>query len=208
MSEDSKLQVIANYKIKLNNSENKINELYKIGKLIEPKEFIHKNCTFDESETEILVDERVYVAFKKMESFVRELGYKIFIDSGFRSFKYQSYILNMYREKYGKELGEKLCAYPGESEHQLGLAIDLGFENENGEYISSITEEAKVFEILKNNSYKFGFILRYMKGKENITKYNFEPWHYRFVGKRLAKILYENNICLEEYYFSKEKYDK
>ena len=190
------------------NKDNKINELYKIGKLIEPKEFIHKNCTFDESETEILVDERVYVAFKKMESFVRELGYKIFIDSGFRSFKYQSYILNMYREKYGKELGEKLCAYPGESEHQLGLAIDLGFENENGEYISSITEEAKVFEILKNNSYKFGFILRYMKGKENITKYNFEPWHYRFVGKRLAKILYENNICLEEYYFSKEKYDK
>ena len=88
------------------------------------------------------------------------------------------------------------------------MAIDLGFENENGEYISSITEEAKVFEILKNNSYKFGFILRYMKGKENITKYNFEPWHYRFVGKRLAKILYENNICLEEYYFSKEKYDK
>ena len=190
------------------NKDNRIDDTYKIGKLVEPKEFIHKDCVFDESENEILVDERVYVAFKEMEHFVRGSGYKIFIDSGYRSFKYQSYILNMYREKYGKNLGERLCAYPGESEHQLGLAIDLGFENENGEYISSITEDTKVFEILKNNSYKFGFILRYMKGKENITKYNFEPWHYRFIGKRLAKILYENNICLEEYYFSKEKYDK
>ena len=189
------------------NKENKIDEFYKIGKLVEPKEFIHKDCVFDESENEILVDERVYIAFKEMDEFVRKSGYKVFIDSGFRSFKYQMYILEMYREKYGKEKGERLCAYPGESEHQLGLAIDLGFEDEDGNYISSITEDSNVFEVLKNNSYKFGFILRYMKGKEEITKYNFEPWHYRFVGKRLAKILYENDICLEEYYDNILKYN-
>lgn len=189
------------------NKENKIDEFYKIGNLIEPKEFIHKDCVFDESENEILVDERVYIAFKEMDEYLRQEGYKVFIDSGFRSFKYQNYILNMYREKYGKEEGERLCAYPGESEHQLGLAVDLGFENEDGKYISSITEDSNVFEFMKENVYKFGFILRYMKGKEEITKYNFEPWHYRFVGKRLAKILYENDICLEEYYDNILKYN-
>ena len=189
------------------NKENKIDEFFENGELVEPKEFIHKDCIFDESENEILVDKRVYRAFKEMDKFLRQEGYNVYIDSGFRSFKYQKYIFNMYREKYGKEEGERLCAYPGESEHQLGLAVDLGFENEDGKYISSITEDSNVFDFLKENAYKFGFILRYMKGKEHITKYNFEPWHYRFVGKRLAKILYENNICLEEYYENKIKFE-
>lgn len=192
---------------RLVNKENKIDENLKIGNLIEPKEFINVNCTFDESEELILVDERIYEAFKELDKFLRDLGFKVFIDSGYRSFKYQKQILDRYREIYGVELGEKLCAYPGESEHQLGLAIDLGFEDEDGNYISSITEDSNVFEVLKNNSYKFGFILRYMKGKEEITKYNFEPWHYRYVGKRLAKILFENEICLEEYYQDKDKFD-
>ena len=193
---------------KLVNKENVISKDFVIGNLIEPLEFINNNCTYEESENPILIDVRVYLAFKDMKEFIEGLGYKIFIDSGFRSYDYQLKILNLYREKYGKEQGEKLCAYPGQSEHQLGLAVDIGYETEDGEYISSVTEESKVFEILKDNAYKFGFILRYMKGKEDITKYNFEPWHFRFVGNRLSKILYENNICLEEYYLDKEKYDK
>ena len=193
---------------KLVNKENTISKDFVIGNLIEPLEFINNNCTYEESEKPILIDVRVYLAFKDMKEFLEGLGYKIFIDSGFRSYDYQLKILNLYREKYGKEQGEKLCAYPGQSEHQLGLAVDIGYETEEGEYISSVTEESKVFDVLKVNSYKFGFILRYMKGKEDITKYNFEPWHFRFVGNRLSKILYENNICLEEYYLDKEKYDK
>lgn len=192
---------------KLVNKENKISKDFIIGNLIEPLEFINNNCTYDESERPVLVDVRVYLAFKEMNEFVNELGYKIFIDSGFRSYDYQLKILNLYREMYGKEQGEKLCAYPGESEHQLGLAVDVGYETKDGEYVSSISEDTDIYNVLKDNSYKFGFILRYMKGKEDITKYNFEPWHYRFVGKRLAKILYENNICLEEYYENILKYN-
>ena len=192
---------------RLVNKENKISKDFIIGNLIEPLEFINNSCTYDESERPVLVDVRVYLAFKEMNEFVNELGYKIFIDSGFRSYDYQLKILNLYREMYGKEQGEKLCAYPGESEHQLGLAVDVGYETKDGEYVSSISEDTDIYNVLKDNSYKFGFILRYMKGKEDITKYNFEPWHYRFVGKRLAKILYENNICLEEYYENILKYN-
>ena len=175
--------------------------------MVEPKEFIHKDCTYDEVESKILIKEEVYIAFKELDKFLRENGYKVFIDSGYRSYSYQEYILNMYKEKYGEEEGTKLCAKPGFSEHQLGLAIDLGFENKDGIYISSITEDSEEYNILKCNAYKFGFILRYPKGKEDITKYNFEPWHFRYVGKRLAKILYENDICLEEYYDNILKYN-
>lgn len=176
--------------------------------LVEPVEFINKSCKFDEVENKILVDNRLYEAFKELDIFLKQNGYKVFIDSGYRSFRYQAYILNMYREKYGKEKGELLCAYPGQSEHQLGLAVDLGYEDENGKYISSITEDSNVYEFLKDNSYKFGFIIRYPKGKEEITKYSFEPWHFRYVGRRLSKILYDNDITLDEYYENKEKYDR
>lgn len=168
--------------------------------MVEPKEFIHKDCTYDEVESKILIKEEVYIAFKELDKFLRENGYKVFIDSGYRSYSYQEYILNMYKEKYGEEEGIKLCAKPGFSEHQLGLAIDLGFENKDGIYISSITEDSEEYNILKCNAYKFGFILRYPKGKEDITKYNFEPWHFRYVGKRLSYILYEKDLTLDEYY--------
>lgn len=168
--------------------------------MVEPKEFIHKDCTYDEVESKILIKEEVYIAFKELDKFLRENGYKVFIDSGYRSYSYQEYILNMYKEKYGEEEGTKLCAKPGFSEHQLGLAIDLGFENKDGIYISSITEDSEEYNILKCNAYKFGFILRYPKGKEDITKYNFEPWHFRYVGKRLSYILYEKDLTLDEYY--------
>ena len=168
--------------------------------MVEPKEFIHKDCAYDEVESKILIKEEVYIAFKELDKFLRENGYKVFIDSGYRSYSYQEYILNMYKEKYGEEEGTKLCAKPGFSEHQLGLAIDLGFENKDGIYISSITEDSEEYNILKCNAYKFGFILRYPKGKEDITKYNFEPWHFRYVGKRLSYILYEKDLTLDEYY--------
>ena len=67
----------------------------------------------------------------------------------------------------------------------------------NNDY--DLFEESIEFEWMKNNSYKYGFILRYPKGKEHITGFKYEPWHYRYVGKKLAKYLYENNLTLEEY---------
>ena len=108
-------------------------------------------------------------------------GINIIVDSAFRSGNYQQMILDKVISEKGNE-AYKLVALPGTSEHQTGLAVDFAIY-ENGIY----------------NDGKYGFILRYPKGKEDITGFNFEPWHYRFVGLELALELYQTNQTLEEY---------
>ena len=126
------------------------------------------------------------------------LGLPIIVDSGYRSFKYQQVILDALIKEKGDE-AFKLVALPGASEHQTGLAIDFAYY-ENGIYNDDVKENDKEAIWLKNNAWKYGFILRYPKGKENVTGYNFEPWHFRFVGLKLAKYLFKNDLTLEEYY--------
>ena len=126
------------------------------------------------------------------------LGLPIIVDSGYRSFKYQQVVLDALIKEKGDE-AFKLVALPGASEHQPGLAIDFAYY-ENGIYNDDVKENDKEAIWLKNNAWKYGFILRYPKGKENVTGYNFEPWHFRFVGLKLAKYLFKNDLTLEEYY--------
>ena len=102
----------------------------------------------------------------------------------------------------GKEKADTYSARAGYSEHQTGLAIDLNsidmtFDN---------TDESNW---LKDNCYKYGFIIRYPNDKEDITGYMYEPWHIRYVGKNLANVLYNNGdwITLEEYYGIDSKYE-
>ena len=113
--------------------------------------------------------------------------------SAFRSYDYQVNLYNRYIKRDGKEAADKYSARPGYSEHQSGLCTDL---NE----ISDAFEGTDEAIWLQNNAYKYGFILRFPKGKENITGYKYEPWHYRYVGIDAAKIIYEDDITLEEYY--------
>lgn len=126
------------------------------------------------------------------------LGLPIIVDSGYRSYNYQQVVLDALIKEKGDE-AFKLVALPGASEHQTGLAIDFAYY-ENGIYNDDVKENDKEAIWLKNNAWKYGFILRYPKGKENVTGYNFEPWHFRFVGLKLAKYLFKNDLTLEEYY--------
>lgn len=126
------------------------------------------------------------------------LGLPIIVDSGYRSYNYQQVVLDALIKEKGDE-AYKLVALPGASEHQTGLAIDFAYY-ENGNYNDDVKENDKEAIWLKNNAWKYGFILRYPKGKENVTGYNFEPWHFRFVGLKLAKYLFKNDLTLEEYY--------
>lgn len=128
------------------------------------------------------------------------LGLPIIVDSGYRSYNYQQVVLDALIKEKGDE-AFKLVALPGASEHQTGLAIDFAYY-ENGIYNDDVKENDKEAIWLKNNAWKYGFILRYPKGKENVTGYNFEPWHFRFVGLKLAKYLFKNDLTLEEYYKS------
>ena len=134
----------------------------------------------------------------KLINDAQELGLPIIVDSGYRSFKYQQVILDALIKEKGDE-AFKLVALPGASEHQTGLAIDFAYY-ENGIYNDDVKENDKEAIWLKNNAWKYGFILRYPKGKENVTGYNFEPWHFRFVGLKLAKYLFKNDLTLEDYY--------
>lgn len=133
--------------------------------------------------------------FKKAE----EDNIKIYALSGYRSYKRQESIFAASVKKNGLEKANQFSAKPGESEHQSGLAMDLTSPSVNNVLTQSFgqTMEGKW---IKANAYKFGFIIRYPKGKEHITGYQYEPWHLRYVGKEAAKEISDKNITLEEYF--------
>ncbi|MBZ2174726.1 M15 family metallopeptidase [Schnuerera sp. xch1] len=141
-------------------------------------------------------------ALEELFNQANEEGIYLFAISGYRSYNTQSYLFNTRAERDGFEEANKLTAYPGQSEHQTGLAMDLscqslGFtlEQDFGQTIEG--------KWLKENAHKFGFIIRYPKEAVDITGYSYEPWHIRYVGKEVAKEIYEKNITLEEYLVDK-----
>ena len=117
------------------------------------------------------------------------------IYTGYRSYGQQQRLYNETVNNVGKEEADKTCPRPGSSEHQLGLALDLNSTDPD----FANTKEAKW---LNDNCYKYGFIIRYPKGKEKETGFEYKPWHVRYVGKELAEKLYNNGkwITLEHYY--------
>ena len=153
-----------------------------------------------------MISKSIFPYFLKMQQDMKKLGLHIIIDSGYRSYDYQKDIFQRKIKELGIEKATNLVALPGSSEHQSGLAFDIAIIR-NGVYCKSSKPEDKEIIWLMENSYKYGFILRYPKGKENITGYSFEPWHYRYVGTRLSNLLNKFEITLEEYYEQKQEYD-
>lgn len=140
-------------------------------------------------------------AFNKMKEEAKKEGLNIYISSGFRSYATQKTIYNNYVKRDGKEEADTYSARPGYSEHQTGLAFDVNT-------ISSAFDNTKEAKWLSANCYKYGFILRYPKGKDNETGYMYESWHFRYVGENLASKLYNNGdwITLESYFGITSKY--
>ena len=135
------------------------------------------------------------IAFEKLSEDASNLGYRIVAVSAYRDYNYQNELFNYYVKGKGLNYALECSAKPGHSEHQTGLALDV--EGSNKDYDNF--ENSKEFIWMKNNAHKYGFILRYPKGKEHITGFKYEPWHYRYVGIEVAKYIYENNLTLEEY---------
>ena len=134
-------------------------------------------------------------AFYKLSKDAGKLGYKIIAVSGYRSYTYQKELFKYYVNSKGIDYALMCSAKAGHSEHQTGLAVDV--EGENKDY--NLFEQTKEFKWMINNSYKYGFILRYPKGKEDITGFKYEPWHYRYIGVNNAIKIHKKNITLEEY---------
>lgn len=132
-------------------------------------------------------------AFNKMKSAAASEGITLTIISGYRSYDTQSRLYNNYAAKDGKAKADTYSARPGTSEHQTGLAMDLNS-------LSTSFGETKEGRWLAQNCHKYGFIIRYPQGKQNITGYIYEPWHVRYLGTDLAQKVYQSGLCLEEYY--------
>ena len=139
-------------------------------------------------------------AFEEMAQAAEKDGLKIIAMSTYRSYNYQQNLYNRYVKKDGKEKADTYSARPGYSEHQTGLAVDICNETEDYTNFESTQE----FVWMNNNAHNYGFILRYPKGKENETKYQYESWHYRYVGIEVAKYIHEHNISFEEYHATKK----
>ncbi len=135
-----------------------------------------------------------YNAFIEMYKAAESEGYGLVINSSYRSFEDQQEICDTYQKLYGTSYVDKYVAHAGYSEHQTGVCFDIGSKNKK------VFSTSKEYQWMRNNAYKYGFIQRYPKGYEDITGFRAEPWHYRFVGKKIAKYMYQNNMTYEEYY--------
>lgn len=125
-------------------------------------------------------------------------GIELIARSGYRSYNTQEELYTNYVNANGQEAADRFSARPGTSEHQTGLAMDITSESVDLQLVESF-EDVPEGEWLAENAHRFGFHLRYPEGKENITGYQFEPWHYRYFGEDLATHLYENGLTYEEF---------
>lgn len=137
-------------------------------------------------------------AIEEMFAAAKEDGIELIGASAYRSYETQKSLFNRYVQTHGLEEAETFSARPGQSEHQTGLTIDVYHKNITNGLEESFGETPEGMWVAEH-AHEYGFIIRYPKGKEDITGYKYEPWHLRYVGKEAAKEIYEKGITLEEY---------
>ncbi|GIO24535.1 D-alanyl-D-alanine carboxypeptidase family protein [Oceanobacillus sp. J11TS1] len=137
-------------------------------------------------------------ALEDLFAAAEEAGLEMYAQSGYRSYDRQVDVFAANASQHGEDYANKFSARPGESEHQTGLTMDVTSPEVNLDLVTEFadTEEGKW---LAENAPNYGFIIRFPEGKEDITGYQYEPWHIRYVGEKVAKYITKENITLEEY---------
>ncbi len=138
------------------------------------------------------VNQEALNAFNEMASDAADEGLSIYISSDYRSYYDQERIYNNYVERDGQEAADTYSSRPGHSDHQTGLAFDLNSIDDS----FGLTAESDWVAV---NAHKYGFIIRFPEGKDEITGYQYEPWHIRYLGVEKATEVYESGLCLEEF---------
>ncbi|MGY3185616.1 M15 family metallopeptidase [Lysinibacillus sp. TE18511] len=138
-------------------------------------------------------------ALDQMLADAKQQGFDLVAFSGYRSFDYQTKLYNNYVNRDGQAAADRYSARPGYSEHQTGLAFDIGERGKEDLWLTEEFGETPAGQWLMTHAQDFGFILRFPKDKEDITGYMYESWHYRYVGSDKAKEIKKQNITLEEY---------
>ncbi len=169
---------------------------------------VPENWTVDlvEIQDGAVMDKRAADDFKEMMKAAHEAGVYPYVRNAYRSKslqetvfenKVQEFIDSGYSREDAEEKAKEWVAYPGTSEHQLGLAADVVDDSYHG--LTEKQEETDTQKWLMANAHLYGFILRYPNDKKDITRTNYEPWHYRYVGRENAQKIYDSGLCLEEY---------
>lgn len=175
-----------------------VNKYYNLSKEYQPDDIIPISSSYAWGENGSKTTRQLtFDAFLNMYNAAKEDGITLMINSSYRTYEEQETVYKNYEKKYGSEYADEIAARPGHSEHQTGLALDIFCATNSNRNTFKDTE---AYQWLLNNAYKYGFILRYPEGKENITGFTFESWHYRYVGKEIAQYIYENSITFDEYY--------
>ena len=187
-----------NYLIIVNKSNPMLDSYYENLDLVECKNIIGEPTK---------VNRIAYSAYLELKEFLKTKNIFIEIDSAFRDVEYQQRIIDSYLKEYGVEYTKKYVAPIGTSEHHTGLAIDLALivDGENVMEPDDLFDHESIFLEIHKYLSKYGFILRYLPGKEDITGYAYEPWHIRYVGKEVANEICEKNLTLEEYLQNKNE---
>jgi len=136
-------------------------------------------------------------AFVDMASSAKDDDIQLLVNSSYRDYKKQEAIYKDFYYSEGSSYADKYAARAGYSEHQTGLCLDIFT---SGESNTENFDETEAFKWLSKNAHKFGFILRYPKDKEFLTGYEYESWHYRYLGKDIATKVYESGLTYDEYY--------
>ncbi len=152
-----------------------------------------------EKKESMLREEAARALEKMFAAAMDEEGYTLYMISGYRSFEHQTGTYNSVKKAKGEEYANQFIAVPGHSEHQTGLAMDITnidhMDDDHEKQLGTMPEGIW----LRENAHRFGFILRYPEGKEDITGYSYEPWHFRYVGVELATEIYTKGVTLDEY---------
>ncbi len=140
------------------------------------------------------------IHLEKLFNDARKYGVEVFAVSGYRSYERQDTIYSNNIKRWGEERTNTVSAVPGHSEHQTGLAMDIT-SHSVGLQLTQDFGEVEEGIWIKENAHKHGFIIRYLQGKEEITGYEYEPWHLRYVGVDAATYIFENGLTLEEFFY-------
>ena len=171
-----------------------VNKHHQLSSKYVPRDLVNFQSNDVKGTSKIKANKEVVNAFHKMREAAKEDGKDIVVNSGYRSYADQEETVSYYQNAYGDSYVEKNIAKAGYSEHQTGMSIDVASKN------TTVFTDSEEYTWMMENAYKYGFILRYPKSKEDVTLYKCEPWHYRYVGTKIASYIKKNNITYDEYY--------
>ncbi len=171
-----------------------VNKFNYLDKDFEPEAITNINLSYAYDNNR--VSKETNDAYVKMASAAKKDGIQLLANSSYRDYEKQEAVYKDYYYSKGITYADKYAARAGYSEHQTGLAIDIFTTGAT----TKTFETTEAFDWLSKNAYKYGFILRYPKGKEYLTGYEYESWHYRYLGESEATKVFNSGLTYDEYY--------